>query len=104
MTLLPVYFGAAWLLPQHPAIWTVLAFYLTRSLVYEWTHYIVHTPYRPKTELYRHLWRHHRLHHYKNENYWYGVSVTAADKWLHTAPPIADVETSPTARNLHAHV
>ena len=68
---------------------------------YEWIHYLIHTSYRPKTRWYRYVWRAHRLHHYKNEHYWFGVTVHLADHVLRTFPAKEAVETSPTARNLN---
>ena len=68
--------------------------------VYEWTHFLIHSRYQPKSRLYKYIWRAHRLHHYKNENYWYGVTMHLADHVLGTFPDKADVETSPTCRTL----
>lgn len=70
------------------------------GVVYEWTHYLVHTDYRPKRWLYRTLWTHHRLHHYKNENYWFAFTSTYPDLALRTAPDPSEVETSPTVRDI----
>lgn len=69
-------------------------------LVYEWTHFLIHSRYQPKTRLYRYIWRAHRLHHYKNENYWFGVTMHMADHVLKTFPDKNEVETSPTCRTL----
>src|SRR5262249_40481838 len=70
---------------------------------YEWTHYLIHSDYRPKTRIYRAIWRNHRLHHYKNEHYWFTVtSAGTADRVLGTYPDPATVEASPTVRDLHA--
>ena len=44
--------------------------------------------------------RNHRLHHFKNEHYWFGVTMLGADRLLRTAPQAEDVERSPTARTL----
>ena len=71
-------------------------------LGYEWTHFLIHSAYRPKTALYRRRWRSHRLHHYKNERYWFGITSDLGDRVLRTNPDRAAVETSPTARNLAA--
>ena len=72
------------------------------GLVYEWIHDLVHTDYRPKTRLYRAVWTNHRMHHYKNEHYWFTVTTSGtADRLLGTYPDPATVETSPTARSLH---
>ncbi|HPX36850.1 MAG TPA: sterol desaturase family protein [Mycobacterium sp.] len=73
------------------------------GVVYEWTHYLVHTDYKPKHVVYRAIWRNHRLHHYKNEHYWFAVtSPGIADRALGTYPDPQSVPTSPTARNLYA--
>ena len=71
-------------------------------LGYEWTHFLMHSAYRPKTALYRNRWRAHRLHHYKNERYWFGITSGLGDRVLRTSPDRAEVETSATARNLAA--
>ena len=70
------------------------------GIVYEWTHYLVHTDYRPKRWLYRKLWTHHRLHHYKNENYWFAFTATYPDVAFRTDPDPSEVGTSPTVRDL----
>jgi sterol desaturase/sphingolipid hydroxylase (fatty acid hydroxylase superfamily) len=67
---------------------------------YEWCHFLIHTPYRPRGRYYRSIWRGHRLHHYKNEHYWFGVTSTVGDRLLHTAPDQSTVAKSPTARTL----
>jgi hypothetical protein len=67
---------------------------------YEWCHFLIHTPYRPDGRYYRSIWRGHRLHHYKNEHYWFGVTSTVGDHILRTAPEQAEVSKSPTARTL----
>lgn len=70
------------------------------GLVYEWTHYLCHSSWRPRSAFYRELWKLHRLHHFKNENYWMGVTMHAGDRLMGTLPEVGDVETSPTCRNL----
>jgi hypothetical protein len=90
----------AWLLPA-PLGATFAATVVSLGLVYEWIHYLVHTEYRPRSAPYRAIWRHHRLHHYKNEHYWFTVTTTnTADRLLGTQPAPSDVPTSPTARDL----
>ena len=72
------------------------------GLWYEWCHYLVHSDYKPKSALYRAIWRNHRQHHFKNEHYWFTVtSAGTADRVLGTCPDPAGVATSPTAKNLH---
>jgi hypothetical protein len=68
---------------------------------YEWVHYLIHTPYRPRGRYYRAIWRGHRLHHYKNERYWFGVTSTLADRVIGTNPDQHSVPRSRTARSLH---
>ncbi|MGW4328397.1 sterol desaturase family protein [Nocardia sp. NPDC004573] len=83
-----------------------LTFLITITLLglgYEWTHYLIHTDYKPKGALYRAVWRNHRHHHYKNEHYWFTVTSSGtADRLFGTYPDPATTETSPTARNLHS--
>jgi hypothetical protein len=71
--------------------------------IYEWTHFLIHTAVRPKTPLYRAVWRTHRLHHFKNEHYWHGITSTFADRALGTFPDHRDVERSRTARTLNTN-
>ena len=79
---------------------TALATYFVLSFHYEWVHYMVHTRYKPKSKIYNRLWKNHRLHHFMNENYWYGVSMLSGDKLLRTGPARDEVEPSPTCRTL----
>lgn len=84
---------------------TFLTLVMAVGLVYEWTHYLVHTDYKPRGAVYRFIWRNHRLHHYKNEHFWYAVTTPGtADRVLGTYPDPAAVSSSPTAKNLHARV
>jgi sterol desaturase/sphingolipid hydroxylase (fatty acid hydroxylase superfamily) len=69
-------------------------------LLYEWIHFLIHSSYRPKGWYYRYVYRAHRLHHYRNENYWFGVTVHIADHVLRTFPGKDDVPVSPTAFTL----
>ena len=81
---------------------TYLVFIAVIALAYEWTHYLIHSDYRPRTRAYRAVWRNHRLHHYKNEHYWFTVtSAGTADRLFGTYPDPDTVDTSGTAKNLH---
>ena len=71
--------------------------------IYEWTHFLIHTAVRPKTVVYRSVWRTHRLHHFKNEHYWHGITSTIADRALGTFPDQRDVPRSRTARTLNTN-
>ena len=103
-----------WLLPAYVAV-ALLAFprlglgltFLSvvglLGLGYEWTHYLIHSDYKPRTRAYRAVWRNHRLHHYKNEHYWFTVTSSGtADRLLGTCPDPATVPSSPTVKALHA--
>ena len=81
---------------------TILAVGAALFLAYEWCHYLIHTDYKPKRKLYRAVYRDHRLHHYRNEHFWFTVTTSGtADRVLGTYPDPASVTTSPTAKNLH---
>jgi hypothetical protein len=69
---------------------------------YEWCHFLIHTTYRPRRWYFKLIWRNHRLHHYKNEHFWFGVTTHLGDVVLHTNPAQAAVPRSPTARSLGA--
>ena len=69
-------------------------------LYYEWKHYIAHKPIQPRTELGRRIKKAHLWHHFKNENYWFGVTHTSIDKTFGTYKDQKQVEKSKTARNL----
>lgn len=75
---------------------TGLVVALGSLLVYEWVHFLIHSPHRPR----RARQRAHRLHHFRNERYWFGVVGMTADRVLGTAPERGDVPLSPTARTL----
>jgi sterol desaturase/sphingolipid hydroxylase (fatty acid hydroxylase superfamily) len=69
---------------------------------YEWTHFLIHTPHRAGSRYYKAIRRNHRLHHYKNERYWFGVTSTVGDRVIGTLPDQRSVARSATARSLHA--
>lgn len=83
-----------------PSIATGVAVANMLALLYEWTHWLIHSDYQPRSRLYRGLWRAHRLHHFRNENYWYGVTGHLGDRVLRTYPRKEDVPLSPTATTL----
>jgi sterol desaturase/sphingolipid hydroxylase (fatty acid hydroxylase superfamily) len=72
------------------------------GMTYEWVHYLVHSDYKPKSAGYRAIWRNHRFHHYKNENYWFNLTTVGTfDRVFGTYPDPATTPSSPTAKNLH---
>lgn len=89
--------GAEFLGPMLTAMVAALAA-LTH---YEWSHFLFHTAYRPRTRYYRRLKRNHRLHHFRNERYWLGVTGNIADRILGTYPASrSDAPVSATTRTL----
>jgi sterol desaturase/sphingolipid hydroxylase (fatty acid hydroxylase superfamily) len=82
-----------------PAL-TATAASLAMLSAYEWTHFLIHSSYRPRRAAYRVIWRAHRLHHFRNEHYWFGVTMHLADRVLRTYPAKDAVPPSPTARTL----
>jgi sterol desaturase/sphingolipid hydroxylase (fatty acid hydroxylase superfamily) len=46
------------------------------------------------------MWRAHRLHHFRNEHYWFGVTMHLGDRVLRTYPAKDAVPPSATARTL----
>jgi hypothetical protein len=98
---LPLLAALCFALTPTPALaLTSLAVYLLLALHYEWIHFLIHTRVWPRSRAYQRLWRNHRLHHFKNEHYWYGVTRLRGDRLLGTAADAGAVETSPTARLL----
>jgi hypothetical protein len=79
---------------------TALVAHLSGALHYEAVHFGVHTRVTPKGRFYQRLWQNHRLHHFKNEKFWYGVTRLEGDRLLGTGPDPATVALSPTARTL----
>lgn len=74
----------SWDLQKMAVLTTALLGYF---LVYEWTHFIAHFDgYTPKNAYGRFLKKYHLWHHYKNEEFWYGITSPIADlifgKWL----------------------
>jgi hypothetical protein len=84
-----------------PLVSAALAEYIA-IFIYEWTHFLIHTAYRPRSRYYRSVWRNHRLHHFKNEHFWHGITQTLSDRALGTLPDHRDVPKSETARTLQA--
>ena len=69
-------------------------------LYYEWTHYIAHRPIQPVTPWGRKMKRNHLWHHFKNENYWYGVTNPTMDLLFGTYKNEREVPRSQTAKDL----
>jgi len=83
---------------------TGLTVYLLLGLHYEWVHFLSHVPWCPSGTVignyYQRRVREHRYHHFRNENYWWGVSMGLGDRLLRTAPPVDEVGRSGTTSTL----
>ena len=80
---------------------TALATYATMAVAYEWTHFIVHTRVEPKTAYGKRVRKNHLLHHFRNENYWFGFVSPNIDALLGTEPDPESVPRSKTAMDLY---
>lgn len=76
--------------------------YLLLGLHYEWVHYLAHIPWCPDNRYYQRRVREHRYHHFRNENYWWGVSMGLGDRLFGTAPAVDNVARSGTTRTVGA--
>lgn len=93
--------GVSWLLTPTPGVWaTAMVVTAAIATYYEWIHFLTHTSYRPTGWYYKRQWRFHRLHHFKNEHFWMGVTRHGGDFVLKTFPDPDAVDTSKTARTL----
>jgi hypothetical protein len=90
-----------WSFPSIELAVGALAVFFTLALHYEWNHFIGHVNWCPPLEYYRRRQRMHRLHHFRNEQLWWGVSTGIGDLLLGTAPDVKSVERSPTVDNVH---
>lgn len=100
---IPVYAALAWWGLSTPLVLTFATAHLFFALHYEWAHYLAHIPWCPDIAYYQNRVREHRLHHFRNENYWWGVSMGAADRWFGTAPKAEAVDRSGTHTTLGLH-
>jgi fatty acid hydroxylase family protein len=100
---IPILLALWWLVtPTLALALTGITAHFALALHYEWVHFLVHTRVQPRTGYYQRLWKNHRRHHFKNEHYWFGVTMLGGDRLLRTAPDLASVATSPTARTLES--
>ncbi len=77
------------------------AYFLT-LLCYEWVHCLIHTSYVPRSGWYRRRWWNHRLHHFQNRRYWFGITSPMWDSVLDSRPNPSDIETRKDWRSLVA--
>ncbi len=71
-------------------------------LHYEWMHLAHHIPgYEHFFPWSKSLKKAHLFHHYRNENYWWGITNIAGDLLLGTYPSYKEVEVSKTVMNIN---
>ncbi len=86
--------------PWRGPVLSGLTAYLVLGLHYEWVHYLAHIPWCPDLAYYKRRVREHRWHHFRNENYWWGVSMGLGDRLFRTAPNADDIGRSGTTGDL----
>ena len=85
LALLPVLALAA-LLPSWGLRATAVAVLAAAVLSSEWVHFLVHASRAPRSRWLRRRSHAHRLHHYRNDGYWFGLTTGLADVVMRTAP------------------
>ena len=89
----------AWAALGATHMWLTAAIvYWCMGLLYEWTHFLVHTRYVPRSAAARSVRRHHMLHHCRNEAYWLAFIAPGVDALMGTAPRPGAVRISELAR------
>jgi hypothetical protein len=96
----PILCGLAYLCADTPSVFTALFSFTALGVHYEFCHFMAHSNYVPRNEFYKAVWRNHRLHHFKNETLWMGVSTLLGDQVLGTCPDQKTVARSPNCRTL----
>jgi len=58
-------------------------------LAYEWTHFLLHAPFQPRSAWFATVRRHHRRHHHLDATTWFGVTGHGFDRLIGTTsrPP-----------------
>jgi 4-hydroxysphinganine ceramide fatty acyl 2-hydroxylase len=82
----------------------IITFMMFYYLLYEWTHFLAHSNYNPKNRYSSYMKKYHLLHHYKNENYWYGITNPLGDIIFGKYKNPDTVEKSPTVKSLANNV
>ncbi|GGJ66210.1 sterol desaturase/sphingolipid hydroxylase (fatty acid hydroxylase superfamily) [Anoxybacillus voinovskiensis] len=88
------------LFPQLAYALAIYAGLAVALLYYEWTHYVAHRPIQPRTRWGKWMKKIHLWHHYKNENFWFGVTNPSMDIVFGTFKDEKDVPRSETAKQL----
>lgn len=95
------YYGVYFAVTRNAALAFSLAFGSVCALFYyEWVHFVAHTPIAPVTPLGRYVKKYHLWHHFKNENFWFGVTNPSMDYVGGTYRDQESVERSTTVREI----
>jgi hypothetical protein len=95
------YGGLYLLLTRNPTLSACLLFgNLLALLYYEYVHYVAHIPVTPSTPWGQWMKKYHLWHHYKNENYWFGVTNPSMDFVFRTYCTMQQAAKSGTTHDL----
>lgn len=105
LILFATFFGLVFLLTFNIAIATVFLFgVIVYYLHYEWMHLGHHiADYKHFFSWSNKLKIAHQLHHYRNENYWWGITNNIGDKLLGTYKKYDEVPMSETTNKINHH-
>ena len=97
-----IFLGIGFGITKNIELSLTLAFYsLCYYCYYEWIHLAHHTEsYIPITKRGKILKKHHTYHHFKNENYWWGVTTILGDIILKTNPKQNKIKRSGNTKNI----
>ena len=77
--------GLGWVIWARPAaVGSLVAGVMAATLVYEWTHYVAHIAYRPRTAWGRRIKKDHLWHHFRDERTRFGVTQPGLDLLMGT--------------------
>lgn len=83
----PAVFGVLFAIARDVRIALTGSFaYFFTLLCFEWVHLLIHTSYVPRSNWYRRRWWNHRLHHFKDSRYWFGITSPMWDGVLDSRP------------------
>ena len=95
-----IFFGLTYLISYNFDLSVTAATY-AYYCYYEWVHLAHHTDsYIPITARGKKLKKHHTFHHFKNENFWWGVTTIVGDNLLGTNPTHKNVSKSNSTKNI----
>lgn len=89
-----------WVMPSHLAA-TFMVTMLVFTIHYEWCHYIAHVRWQAPWGYWRKRVRDHRLHHFHNEQLWWGVSMGGGDRIMGTGPSPSTAPRSATTKMVY---